>query len=347
MRAISCALVVVCHSPITNANSRVIQHIAKGGWVGVDVFFVLSGFLITQLLLNEHGTHQKINLKRFTIRRALKILPAFYIFASITTIAILFLAQDYTNIRPAKLLAEYLFFQNYVKGVWGHTWSLAVEAHFYIAVVAMFSALSLKSSKSQFSLVPIVSISIAITVLVLRLQRAQHNVSIPQETHLRIDAMFIGVLVAYLQNRHHAFFFNLSIAKRLLWLTAGISLLLPPFFPEFTPDSWLASWGLTTNSIGAACILISCITDSGCPVWLTPVTLFGTHSYSIYLWHAVVVTWIVPKVEPLLFRISPAAPWLVALALSAICGIFATYIFERPVLRMRERVFPSLLNHNS
>src|SRR5882762_10148526 len=102
----------------------------KTGWVGVDLFFVLSGFLVSGLLFSEYQKVGKLRIKRFLIRRGLKIYPPFYtlLLATVCLVAVLG-----NNSIPGKvLLSEGLFVQNYGPAFWGHTWSLAVEEHFYL-----------------------------------------------------------------------------------------------------------------------------------------------------------------------------------------------------------------------
>src|ERR1043165_9870931 len=90
------------------------------GWAGVDLFFVLSGFLVAGLLFKEFQLHGSIRPLNFLIRRGLKTYPAFYVFI-LVTLAVRFIRHDYWH-RP--LVHELLFVQNYQSGFWGHTWSL-------------------------------------------------------------------------------------------------------------------------------------------------------------------------------------------------------------------------------
>src|ERR1700732_285133 len=103
--------------------------IGKAGWMGVDLFFVLSGFLISGLLFAEYKKNRSINWKRFLIRRGLKLYPAFYVFLLAT-----FLTQlGFKQVSGlSNYLGEIFYVQNYGPYIWSHTWSLAVEEHFYI-----------------------------------------------------------------------------------------------------------------------------------------------------------------------------------------------------------------------
>src|SRR5688500_11469744 len=104
------------------------------GLIGVDLFFVLSGFLVSGLLFREYIQHKKVNAKLFLIRRGFKIYPLFYLALLITVVIELWLGS---KISKRALVSEMLFMQNYYLNMWNHTWSLAVEEHFYFAVALL------------------------------------------------------------------------------------------------------------------------------------------------------------------------------------------------------------------
>jgi peptidoglycan/LPS O-acetylase OafA/YrhL len=116
---------------------------SRGGWIGVDLFFVLSGFLVSGLLFREHARTGRIDVRRFLFRRAWKIYPAFWLMIGLTLFVQVFIKP--LPAGPPTLqatLAEFMFVQNYVPGLWGHTWSLAVEEHFYILLAVLFGLLA-------------------------------------------------------------------------------------------------------------------------------------------------------------------------------------------------------------
>ena len=110
------------------------------GWVGVDLFFVLSGFLVSNLLFQEYKQTQTVKPIRFLIRRGFKIYPLFYIMIFLLFFIESHLNPQYYDIYKARLFNEVLFIQNYHYDVTliGHTWSLAVEEHFYFALALLF-----------------------------------------------------------------------------------------------------------------------------------------------------------------------------------------------------------------
>src|SRR5262249_44717454 len=90
------------------------------GWTGVDLFFVLSGFLVAGLLFREVQEHGRIDIKRFLIRRGLKIYPGFYCLIGATVgIAVV----HGWNLPWNRILSEVFFVQNYHQGLWSQTWS--------------------------------------------------------------------------------------------------------------------------------------------------------------------------------------------------------------------------------
>lgn len=139
LRCVAVVLVLLYHSSIG-------ARLAKFGWVGVDLFFVLSGFLISGLLFNEYKKQGSISFKRFFIRRGMKIYPAFYIFISVE------LFYQFVSHKRVGILSQYLsealYVQNYGPFIWNHTWSLAVEEHFYI-LLPMFFLLLLRLSPQR------------------------------------------------------------------------------------------------------------------------------------------------------------------------------------------------------
>jgi peptidoglycan/LPS O-acetylase OafA/YrhL len=138
VRALAISLVVLFHYPW---NSRFYAaNPVHGGFLGVDAFFVLSGFLITTLLLQEHATQGVVSLRRFYARRALRLLPAFGVLVAIAVVLRFTLAANNGN-RPSVLgFAGMIFYAaNWVEvyrhgalGLFSHTWSLAIEEQFYL-----------------------------------------------------------------------------------------------------------------------------------------------------------------------------------------------------------------------
>ncbi len=114
LRGIAIILVLFRHLEIN-------KMMARTGWIGVDLFFVLSGFLVSGLLFKEYQKFSTVNLKRFFIRRGFKIYPSFYFFI-ISSFGLNYcLNHQLGDFDSGKLLSEVLFVQNYFPRLWDHT----------------------------------------------------------------------------------------------------------------------------------------------------------------------------------------------------------------------------------
>src|SRR5262245_1722109 len=116
LRGIAVLVVLLVHYPYFK--------VFEVGWVGVDLFFVLSGFLISGLLFNDWKQNQSISLSRFFIRRGFKIYPAFYFFLFTLLPVVILQTSHQKHDVGARVLAEVFFVQNYLPHIWLHTWSL-------------------------------------------------------------------------------------------------------------------------------------------------------------------------------------------------------------------------------
>jgi len=314
-------------------------------WSGVDLFFVISGFLISGLLFAEFKTTGNIRFLRFAVRRALKIYPAFYVVVLIT-IAIRLEQHRYYVWRQA--LHDLLFIQSYFSGTWGHFWSLSVEEHFYILLPLLTYCL-IRSSKSiqtnPFSAIPRIFVILGPAILILRLWTAQH---LPHSletnnfpTHLRIDSLFFGVVLSYFYQFHEAKFTEFVNRWRTWIFGLSLALLAPMFFIG-QYDRWMYTYGFSCLYLGYGLLLIGVVQlslDIAPKVFYAPLRALayvGTFSYSIYLWHgfaSTVASWI-----PSRFACARLASFYCG---AILIGVITSKLLEIPVLRFRDYIFPS------
>jgi peptidoglycan/LPS O-acetylase OafA/YrhL len=250
--------------------------------------------------------------------------------------------------EPAQIAAELLFVQNYFQGLWGLTWSLAVEEHFYLLLVALLWMLSRREKTlNAFREVPLVFIVVAIVCFSLRLLTwklipfAQRSHMFP--THLRVDSLFFGVLISYIYHRHPVNF--LAAARRWRWrlFLAGILLLSPAFIFSVESTPFIFTAGLTVFYLGSGCLLTGLLGMELPRTRLVAAAAYvGSHSYSIYLWHGGVQQWLTLFVTRVVLR---TENWFVGAAVylvgSIVVGILMALAVEFPVLRLRDRWFPS------
>jgi len=326
------------------------------GWVGVDLFFVLSGFLISGLLFSEYKARNSISFKRFFIRRGLKIYPAFYVFLFLTAMLSRIV---FRTLSPAShYLHEVFFVQNYWHGVWDHTWSLAVEEHFYIFLPVLLLILVRFSSNRQDPFRPLPWIFVVVAVLCIAFRAASVYLGVPNyhtvytSSHDRVDSLFFGALLGYFYHFRPHFLNNLlhSTRNRIFIAACSAGLLSTIcFLPR--ENGFFAAFGYTWLYLGFGGVLLLSLYVKGilrgkmarCFEMVgTAAASVGMYSYSIYLWHVPAGKWF-PGLVRRVLRISqgPNERFLTYMIGSLVIGITMSKIIEYPILRLRDRIFPS------
>jgi peptidoglycan/LPS O-acetylase OafA/YrhL len=331
----------------------------KVGWSGVDLFFVLSGFLISGLLFQEFKRFGNIRLTSFWVRRGFKIYPAFYLCTAVQTVVFALRFGKTPGVPPPLhlFLIDASFLSSYFMGVAAHTWSLAIEEHFYFLLPLFLLALIKLHPKKRdpFTPIPNVFLIIAIGSLALRIaarptsQVDYYHYLFP--THLRMDGLFCGVMLGYLYHFKSQFLTRLA---RWPLLVAGCMLLAPMYYMNI--EYWhMYTWGLTCTYLGFACVMIWAIhvpyrQEHLLTFPVEALARIGFYSYSIYLWHWLVVFYLRPYVRSRCVTIgSPFTwsstletwQWPASVVLCIVLGIGMAIIVEQPFLRLRDRWFPS------
>ncbi|MEZ0539747.1 acyltransferase family protein [Fibrella arboris] len=330
------------------------------GWIGVDLFFVLSGFLVSGLLFREYKKHGDIKPSTFLIRRGFKIYPIYYLMYAVYLIP-LYLSH---TISTGKLLADLTFIQNYISG-WGYafeaSWSLAVEEHFYFGL-ALILWLSLKHKKltlqadtraTGFSQLEKVILGLMVFCLFLRIAS---NLAFPDEqarnftmTHLRIDSLLAGVLISYLyQFRKNRLIYLIENHKMM-----AISLVIAGLF--WTPFSnpvhsfFIKTLGFTLLYVAFGIILVYFITckdinrrlDSlfSAPV-VNLISKIGFCSYSIYIVHPFINILFIDYLMKYM-HLNQYVLFVVTSAVSLSLGMLMTNTLEDYFLGIRNKYYPN------
>lgn len=349
LRGIAILLVLGRHfhtaPDISQPLKGVLQLWERAGGIGVDLFFCLSGFLISGLLFAQYDRHGKFRLRRFYIRRAFKLYPAFLVLLGVTVAKSIW-AGDFSF---ARLWPELTFLQNYFEHICSQTWSLAVEEHFYLALPLLLIGLT-KWPKTAVDRPFRYGWTFALPMLfclVLRLLRKDEPFSylvhvLP--TPLRIDALFFGVFLRWSGREfpqetarfvHHYRFFLLALV---------ILGLLPNFLWELEGEPFLYTYGFTLNTLafGSAILLLRHQRADPRPTLRLPaeklIANIGVYSYSIYLWHLAVRYLVAPGGQ----HAAPLGTIKIGLYLMVAVGmgIGMTHLIEFPALKIRQKYFP-------
>ena len=266
LRAVAVLAVVLFHSGPSASFS--------GGFVGVDLFFVLSAFLITGLLVRERQVGGRIAIARFYWRRFLRLMPALGAMLAAYLIVAPFIWPGHNHFRDSILAAAYVSDYSYaftrLPDMLRHTWSLAVEEHFYLLWPLLIAPL-LKSGKPMLWL--------AIAFVTVTVWRASFTDLF--QYYYRFDTHASGLMLGAL-----LFFALPQLKLRPLHAYAGLALLGAIFFiAEFgEAKRWI------TLAEFASALLIGCAASGQLghlgSILHNPVAVaLGRWSYGIYLWH--------------------------------------------------------------
>lgn len=274
--------------------------IAPGGYVGVDVFFVLSGFLITRILLRRFQKENRVPFRFFYERRARRILPALWtMFAVLTVVAIvdpLFSppGQFYHSMAIAAVfLTQWQIMMDDLPGPFIHLWSLGWEENFYLLWPLLFAAFG---RRARVGLAILLSTGI-VTLNVLRLTLFHAGYGGPWvlevAAYYRVDAIMLGCLLGLLLTQDAEL--SSPVARRVeegiaLAALAGLLLMF-----VFAGEAFYRGGGFTLVSLSTAVMVNHLRRRTGSLLALLLETRFirwiGLISYGLYLWHYPVYHW--------------------------------------------------------
>jgi peptidoglycan/LPS O-acetylase OafA/YrhL len=358
IRAVAIAWVLIYHGSLFGLTSQ--DHwLVANGWMGVDLFFVLSGFLIAGQLLRPWAQGSPPSYSRFFARRWLRTLPAYLV-----VLAIYFLApqvRERPNIAP---LWQFLTFsQNWlfeypIHGLkaFSHVWSLCVEEQFYLVLPAVVALVALRPTPAKV-------IGAVLCVLILgmalrgylwlqfvadppfdiaagpRTGRYMHFIYCPTAT--RLDGLLMGIVAAVIQTFRPATWTGLTARPNLLLAAGVLGVIMSTFV--FHGDSiagfWPAVFGYPFLSFAIVLIVMA---GSGSRSLIGRYRVPGAGAlaagaYSLYLTHKIPFHW-VEAIRPHLPGPLRWAAFCLALAGAFGLGAALYWLVERPFLRLRDRL---------
>jgi peptidoglycan/LPS O-acetylase OafA/YrhL len=251
------------------------------GWVGVTLFFVLSGFLITSLLLEERAITGTVRLRQFFERRVRRLLPAFVVVSAVVLLSMVVIGQAEQGIFIGLVAASYI--SNWVigGGTWlgpmSHTWSLAIEEQFYLVwPITMLVALRYLRAKQ----LAVLLVGLAAVIQIGRVVGWATGVQ-PERlafaTEFQADGLLLGCALAIVM---HLRPFRVPLVARPLAL---VGLLVVAFI---VPDV-LRGFGNTVVVLLSTLLVAALVAPSGRDVVFQNRALvsLGLISYGLYLWH--------------------------------------------------------------
>ena len=333
------------------------------GWTGVDLFFVLSGFLLGGILMKELQVTHHLDILRFYIRRAFKIWPAYYFFLAIWLIVFLQLAP-FAKLGWPTLLAHCFFIQTwsynwlnsptiynplFSLGSFGHLWSLSVEEHFYAFLplfLLVMNRLSLKHLPSAIGLICSVCLIVRSIILTMYFpHRADQQVFFWFFPLFRFDALLFGVFLAYMRYFQPEIFTKIGRRTAFLFALAFLFIsptMLPDNYKLLTYDpeqssarfAFIGSLGLTMLYLGYGSTLVALLNlkeETKEALTRNPITKFlawtGFYSYSIYLWHF----FFLAQFQIFSLLVHDNISWIAVKVATVLTAVFVGYVAARLV----------------
>ena len=344
-------------------------------WAGVDLFFVLSGYLISGLLFAEIDRSDTLDLKRFWLRRGMKIWPSYFAAYGFMLAFSCFAharAGAWGEVKTdlVRALPNLVMVQNYFPADWRwpNSWSLAVEEHFYLAMPALLLVL-LRRKGAKYRFDGLLAGGAIFCVLVLGLRFLDAGSAVPNAyfpTHMRADSLCVGVMLGWLQRYRRPLFDLLASKWRIALVLAPLALLLviplgspwpgdppEPGEPPHSGNFWSGfTVGFTILYLGFAPLVVAAGAHpeavSRAPAPLRPllraVAFVGEYSYTLYLGQAIVPRTPGYATAVRIARRFSESLWtnrLVFVVASFAVGILLAHLVERPFLKLRERWIPA------
>ena len=342
IRAIAVLLVMANHTGFFHA-----------GRLGVDIFFVLSGYLITAILVSEFSANGRISLKKFYARRALRILPALILLLLVINIcSAIFLTRNETTIIRWDSLGALFYIANWSRafgrdlGVLGNLWSLSVEEQFYLFwPVALVFFLSCKFRANQ-----IIAVA-SLAIILVNAERIYFYNAIPNQIDAfnrifngldtRADALLIGCVLGL--SGHEIFSRRVFAVLGLLGAMFALYIL---FMGDPVPGDLQILFDLTVGgtffAIGVAFVFAAILSNPQTTfakmLRLPPLVWIGRISYGLYLWHYFVFGFVAGWLR-FRTRTSLDLPQLTALQVLAtfLVATISYYLLERPCLDLKKK----------
>ena len=328
LRAVSISFVLLAHLSGTAGFVRLPGAVLEGmSLFGVRVFFVISAFLITSLLLQEESRTGTVSLGHFYLRRTLRIFPPFYAYvAAVALVA----ALGWIELHEFDLLSAVTYTTNYHPDrSWylGHAWSLSVEEQFYLLWPFLLKYLGRRRA-------PHAALAAVLVAPVLRIALLMFAPSFREgigETFPTVaDSIAAGCLLACYRDRLAASARWLAFLQgKYFWIVPGLAL-AAAFVPSVKVDF---VFGQTFTNLGIALAIERVVRFpqdlAGRFLNARPVAYIGVLSYSLYLWQ-----------QPFLNRHSshPMAAFPLNVVFVFGAAVASHYLIERPALRLRARI---------
>lgn len=336
---------------------RMAVYLHQFGWIGVDLFLVLSAYLITKLLLLEYASEQHISLSSFYIRRILRIWPLYFFVVGIGFFllpALGLFAPDlhsaqYSQFRQHHLLPYLFFFGNFsvathgYTSVWtlDHLWTVGIEEQFYLLWPLLLCALVKKNVRVVYGAL-LALLLFTFTCRACLVHTSVHPM-LWTNTFTRLDPLLLGIFLAFYRNGTPA-----REGTVMLKFLSGLACVVAiSAAPNIDKQSLHVMWQYPLVDFGFMLIIDACITSNQgiLPALLSNRQLvwLGKLTYGLYVYHILAIQFSDAISTPIfkMVAVSDYMRWIIefciALALTVVIAAVSYYVLERKFLKLKTR----------
>lgn len=361
LRALAIISVLLYHYSVVVSHSDTFGAISRIGWAGVDLFFVLSGYLISNQLLYASAREQQFSLTLFYLRRLLRTLPNYYFVLALYLLFPLTLGGKAT----ASLWHFLTFTQNFnlhYGETFSQSWSLCIGEHFYL-IYPLIVLLALNARKA-IAIGWIILITAVIAGICARgyiwlshggaaMSTRDFSEHIYYSTFTRLDEFLPGVIIAMFKNLNGKIFGKLVRQSYLMLIigllgTGSMLFLFDNFgFVEGYGYSFvMTTFGYTLLAMSLGALVMSALNPQSLinRVKIPGAATLALWSYAIYLIHKPVYKILADTLHNFNIDTNSTLSVVVAILISVISGMLMYKWIEAPVIKLRDQYFPSIIS---
>ncbi|WP_158823201.1 acyltransferase [Granulicella sp. S156] len=347
LRAFAVTIVMLYHLTIFGELPSRLRIVTSFGWMGVDLFFVLSGFLIGQQALKPYLTRQRFSIPEFYRRRAYRILPAYLV-----VLALYFLVPGWREAPRLAPLWKFLTFTmnigfSFNRRAFSHAWSLCVEEYFYLVLPLLVALLMRRPSarKTVAVLASVVLFGIGLRAFLITHYPDKVWTGIYYPTYTRLDGLLTGVALAIVRTFRPAWWQTLMQRGHTLFLTGIVcvgSVIWMFRNDDLGNDTGSAMWGVIFGfpllALGLGLITASSVSRNGilARVRVPGAETIATLAFSLYLTHKAVGNLVMQHFPRITAPQGPVS-WLLYAVTCLLAALLLHVAVERPFLRLRDR----------
>ncbi|RYY01570.1 MAG: acyltransferase [Gammaproteobacteria bacterium] len=357
LRALAIVIVLMFHYKSVVSQENIFGFVSQLGWVGVDLFFVLSGYLIGNQILSALAKGQDFSLKLFYIRRLLRTLPNYYAVLALYFIFPVALSGSST----ASLWSFLTFTQNFgfrLGHTFTHSWSLCIEEQFYLLFPLI--ALAFAFVKRSIAFVWLAMVSAILLGMFLRgfnwythgqeaITGSDYWQHIYYSSFTRFDELLPGIAIALLKNYHSTTYAkivargNLVLVLGVLSIAAMLYVLQNYFYIEDYGFSFLvATFGFSFIAISFAVLVLAALSPNSLlsRIRLPGAASLALWSYAIYLIHKPLFQILKSWLPAHGVNTDKAFGVMIIMVVSIVAGWALYQFIETPFMKLRDRFYP-------